>query len=317
MRYSRLMAWFSVLLLLAVALAGCAPRVGAGETAASAGPDDVVVDLPSIALDVAEDGSLSLGGINLADVVGQFGLPAAIDASQVKQLTDLGIQHIQIANLPNGLALLVNGIQVPSLGWSADTLADIGNLAPNVPALKTVLPLLTQLGVGVTLNLPVAEGVERAPLQVDAASTGAADLAAAQEEFVAGVGEPPLISIPVQYNDDGTWSVMGMTGDQWVNLTGQSFWTMLDQTPDQMAVLRDAGVASAEVSVDATGLHISVNDKPLPSVDWSGGKLASVITLLQENGMLSGLPVPVELIEQFLPIITSSNVSIRATFPAP
>lgn len=317
MRYLRQMAWLSALLLLLLALAGCAPRVGAGETAASADPDDVVVDLPSIALDVAEDGSLSLGGVSLADVVGQFGLPASIDPSQVQQLTSLGIQHIQIANQPNGLALLVNGVQIPSLGWTAESLADVGSFAPNIPALGTVLPLLTQLGVGVTLNLPVAEGVERAPLQVPATETGAEELAAAQEEFLAGVGTPPQITVPVAYNADGSWTVGGLSSEQWVNLTGQSFWTMLDQTPDQMAVLRNAGITSAELSVDEAGLHISINDRPLPSIDWSGGKLASVITLLQENGMLGGLPIPQELLETLLPIVTSSNVNIRATFPAP
>jgi hypothetical protein len=309
------MAWLSVLLMVAVALAGCAPRVGAGETAATAGPDDVVIDLPSIALNVDADGSLSMGDVPLAEVVGQFGVNAEIDPSQVQQLVDLGIQHLQIANQPDGLALLVNGVEVPSLGWSAESLADLGTYAAIIPGIDRILPLITQLGVGVTLNLPVPEGVERAPLVVEATETGAAALAAAQEKFAETVGTIPQVTIPVTYNEDGTWTVNGVSSDVWSSLPGLDFFSQLEQTPAQMKMLMDAGIKTAEVTVDDAGLHITINDQALPSVDWSGGKLAAVITLLQANGMLSGLPVPVELIEQFLPIVTSSNINIIATFP--
>jgi len=323
MRCSRMLGWTTVLLLTLLTLAGCAPRPGAGEAASAAGPTDVVVDLPSIALDVAEDGSLSMAGIVLTDLVGSFGMPTAIalPPDLVQQLAGLGVQHIQIANQPDGLALLINGIEIPSIGWNSESLASVGALAGGMPALSGLLPILTQLGVGVTLNLPVAEGVERAPLAVSASATGAEQLAAAQQEFLAGVGTPPAITIPVIYNSDGTWTVAGLNGDQWIALTGQTFWSGFNLTPEQAQGAAAAGIKTFDVNIDADGLHLVLNDSPLPSFDWSGGKLASLIALLEQNGMLSSLPIPADqldaLLETLLPIVTSSNVNIRATFPAP
>ncbi len=317
MRYTRTFACLSALLLILVALAGCAPRVGAGETSRAAGPDDLVVDLPSIALDVAEDGSLSLAGIPLADLAGSLGVPAdlALPANLLGPLTSAGVQHLQIVNQPDGLALLVNGIEIPSLGWSGDALAGIGNLMPDQPALARLLPLLTQLGVGVTLNLPVAEGVERAPLTVAATETGAAALAAAQESFVGAVGTVPQITVPILYNSDGTWSMGGISGDELVNLTGQAFWSELNLTPANIQAAAAAGIKTFDLSMDADGVHIAINDAPLPSIDWSDGKLASVLTLLEQNGMLSALPIPRELLDQLLPMLTSADINLHAVMP--
>lgn len=317
MRYSRTIAWLSALLLIMVVLAGCAPRVGAGDTARAAGPDDLVVDLPSIALDVAEDGSLSLAGVPLSELGASLGLPAdlALPANLLGPLTGAGVQHLQIVNQPDGLALLVNGIEIPSLGWTAESLAGMGNLMPDQPALSRLLPLLTQLGVGVTLNLPVAEGAERAPLTVDATETGAADLAAAQEEFITTVGTAPQITIPITYNRDGTWTMGGVSGDQWVNLTGQSFWTELNLTPENISAAMAAGIKDFDLNIDADGVHIAINNAALPSIDWSGGKLASVLTLLEDNGMLSALPIPREMLDQLLPILTSADINLHAIMP--
>jgi hypothetical protein len=312
---------FLVLLTMLALLAGCAPRPGAGETAAAAGPEDVVIDLPSIALDVAEDGSVSLGGINIADLAGSLGMPLElpITADQVAMLTALGIQHIQIANAPTGLALIVNGQAMPSLAWTKDELSNVAQFAPQIPALGELLPILTQLGIGVTLNLPVAEGVERAPLAVSVEESAAAALAASQDQFVESIGELPTISIPVNYADDGSFTIAGMTGDAWAQLTGQDFLGVLTQQPENIDAMQSRGIENVSVKIDPNGLRILLDDQPLPYVDLSGGKLASVIELARSTGALNipGLdPAMLDtILTNFLPILTSANIDFTLRFP--
>jgi hypothetical protein len=318
-----MMVLLSALLLLAAVLTGCAPRIGAGEAAAVAGPDDVVIDLPSIAIDVADDGSISLAGIALGDLTGSLGAPIdlAIPADLLQQLTGLGVQHLQIANQVNGLGVYINGLEIPSIAWTPDSLATLGSLTGDQPALGRLLPLLTNLGVGVTLNLPVPAGAERMPLAVATEASGADELENAQQSFLAGVQNPPQITIPVKYNADGSWTVAGVSGDQWIAITGQDFWENFNLTPEQVSGAMAAGIQNFELQVDSQGVSLMINDNKLPYVDWSGGKLASVIDLLQQAGMLDSLPIESgmlqTLLDTLLPIVTSSDVSIVATFPAP
>lgn len=310
------------LLLMILLLAGCAPRPGAGATAAAAGPQDVVIDLPSLALDVADDGSVSLGGVNLSELAAGFGMPLElpITADQVAMLTGLGIQHIQVANEPNGLALLINGQALPSLAWSKDELANIAQFAPQIPALGELLPILTQLGVGVTLNLPVADGVTRAPLAVSAEASAAAALASSQDQFAASIGELPTITVPVTYADDGTYTIAGMTGDAWASLTGLDFFASLTQRPEQIDFMQSRGLERVDVKLDPDGLRIVIDDAALPYVDLSDGKLASVIELAKSTGALNipGLDAGMldTILSQFLPIITSTNLDLSLRFPA-
>lgn len=310
-----------LLTVLALALAGCAPRPGAGETLAAAAENDVVVDLPSIALDVSEDGSVSLGGVNISELAGGFGVPLElpITSDQVKMLTGLGIQHIQVANQPSGLALLINGQAVPSLAWTKDELTNVADLVPTMPQLAELLPILTQLGVGVTLNLPVAEGATRAPLMASAEGSAAADLAANQAAFVESVGELPRITLPVVYDAEGNFTIAGLTGEAWTNITGQSFFESLKQTPAQIAWAQNNGLQTLDVQIDPNGLRITANEEPLPYIDLSGGKLASIIDLAKSTGALNipGLDEATldTLLNQFLPILTSATVDLSFRFP--
>jgi hypothetical protein len=321
MQNKRIVVWFSLLAVLLLMLAGCAPRPGAGETAAAAPADAVVVDLPSIALDVASDGSLSMAGIPLAELGGALGVPleaAALPADAVAQLAGLGVQHIQVVNAPNGLMIYLNGQAIPSIGWTAELLGNAAGLAP-MPALAQVLPILTQLGIGVTLRLPVAEGAEAIPLQVSSEGSSATRLAEAQDAYVSSVGTPPMITIPVYYAADGTWTVAGLSGEDWQAATGQDFWKMLNLRDRDIKGALGLGIKEFGVRIDPNGLGFSVNGTQLPYIDWQGGKLASVVEIASQAGLLDSAGIDPQmlqtLLDTFLPIVTASNVNITAHFP--
>ncbi len=323
MQYRRTLALVSLLLIVLLALAGCAPRAGAGESAAAAGPDQLVVDLPAIAIDVAEDGSISLAGSTVEEIVAGFGVELPfplnfIEPSTVQQLVDANIQHLQLVTQPDGLRILVNGQEIPSIGYSGEELASLTGLAGDQPALQKLIPLLTQLGVGVTLRLPVAEGVDPIPLQVE--GVNATRLVESQQAFLEEAGSTPTISIPLVYNEDGSFTLgsTGVSSDDLIGLTGQSMWGMLLQRPEQIQWAMENDIETMSILIDADGLRLSIDGTRLPGIDWSEGRLTSGLQVLAESGLVD-LPIDAAtlqgFVDSYLPMLTASNLSIVATFP--
>lgn len=319
----RLAIWMTMLLVAAVVMTGCAPRPGAGETAAGAAADMPAVDLPSLAIDVAADGTATVGGIPLAALAGSLGIPGLeslpITADQVAMLTAANVQHIQLNNKQNGMKILVNGQEIPSLGWDKDILQNTAGLVGQVPGLEQLLPLVTNFGFGVTLRFPLKEGATPAPLEVSGADTAAAKYAETQKQFVDSVGAPPTVNIPVQYNADGTWTVAGIESAEWVAITGQDIFRQLNSSEGKIRAAVNGGLKGVDIQSDPNGLHIVINGNALPYIDWSDGKLASAIDIAKQSGLLAGLGVDPEtltmLLDTWLPMVTATNVNLKVSMP--
>ena len=106
------------LLLIAtmVVIAGCAQRGGAGEIAAMADDNDIVIDMPALVLEFGEDGKANMAGVPLADLAGDALEQLAIPADQIGFMMSSNIQHVQINNRVSGLQVLVNGGANPLFG---------------------------------------------------------------------------------------------------------------------------------------------------------------------------------------------------------
>jgi len=324
--------------LLAIAalllLAGCASRVGAGAVAAASGDSaKLVIDLPALVLDVDEDGQISMGGVPLAELDDAFSPGLAdnlpIDAEFVKKMMDANIQHIQISPDGDSMTILINGLEMPTIAYDADSLAAAGVLLDTVggqEGLEEVLPILAQVGLGITLNFPVAEGAEPIPMVVENNEV-AATAVAEQEGFLKQVGKAPKITLPITYNDDGTWRLSGLGGLALSKLTdGALPPDILVLQPDVIADIKAAGITSMTISTDQDGVHIAVNGEALPTLDWSDGKGANAVAIATALGLIGpGEDAgPVEkmkaeainkLIEQVLPIIQASEFTLDITFP--
>ena len=322
--------WISLLLVVGLVLAGCGARSGAGETAAAFKDGTLVVDVPSLVVDYDADGNPSVGSTPLSSL--QSVLPAdvvkllTLDKGVIDTMTGANIQHIQISNVPGGVRILVNGQAVPSLAWDGEALTNAtelaGALGPALPAsLKGLLPVLTNLGAGVALRFPPAQGAETIPLVVPADQSKAATAQAAQQEFMKQAGTAPEIRIPVTYSADGSWTVQGMTDSEWQALTGVPFGALrLD--PELLKSAAAAGITNAVVSTDPQGIHIDLNGKKLPYIAWGSGEINQALELAEQTGALSGLPGGmdadsfVKLVETLLPALQSSNVTIQVAFPS-
>jgi hypothetical protein len=321
------MVLVSLIMAVLVLLVGCAPRATSGQIAAAADESQIAVDLPALVLDVQSDGSMNVGGQPLTQLGGGLGAGLAgfvIPADMVASMTSFNIQHIQIDNTPEGLLILVNGQAIPSLAWDGEKLVAtaevLDTLGAGVALLDRVLPLLTNLGIGVIMRFPLAEGEEALPLVAPDSEAAAAALAA-QEEFLAMVGAPPVIHLTIAYAEDGTWSIAGMDQADWGSIIGVPL-EMLNQTPETIAGISDAGITEIGLATNADGIFISINGKTLPYLTWADGRINHLISLAEETGLLAmavgdtaDMAGLIDYIESVLPAVQATDVSVRITFP--
>ncbi|MCC6455286.1 MAG: hypothetical protein IT328_10115 [Caldilineaceae bacterium] len=326
-RGNRSMVLVSLFMAALVLLVGCAPRATSGAVAASADESQVVVDLPALVLDVQPDGSISVGGQPLTELGGGLGASlaaASVPADMVDLITAYNIQHIQIDNTAEGLLILVNGQAIPSLAWDGEKLVAtaevLDTFGAGVALLDRVLPLLTNLGVGVIIRFPLAAGEEPLPL-VSLDDEAATRSMAAQQEFLAAVGTPPTFQLTVEYAADGTWTVADLASAEWSQLV-PGVMEMLTLTPGTVQSMSAAGISEIGLATNSDGIFISINGKTLPYITWADGRVNHLLTLAEQTGLLSqvigdspDMAALLDTVEGLLPAVQASDVSLRVTFP--
>lgn len=326
-RSGRSMVLVSLLMVVLVLMAGCAPRATSGETAAAADESDVVVDLPALVLDVQPEGNITVGGQALTELGGGLGDSLAslnVPKETVDLLSTYNIQHIQIDNTPEGLLILVNGQPIPSLAWDGEKLVAtvdvLEQFGPGVPFLAKVLPLITNLGIGVIVRFPVAEGEEALPME-GTDSEAATAARAAQEEFLAAVETPPVVHATVAYNADGTWTLGDMAGADWSAIAPGAL-DMLTMQPATIQAMTNAGIHEIGLSTNADGIFISINGQTLPYITWADGRIYHLLELAEQSGMLAdmtgGDPNVSQIltaVESVLPAVQATDINLRVTFP--
>lgn len=329
MHRKRVTLWVTLLTVVGLTLAGCAPRATGGQTAALPSADQLAVDLPALVIDFDDAGQPSVGNVPLSQLGGMI-MPGVLDsivlpADTVAFLTESNIQHIQIDNSPNGLLILVNGEPIPSIKWDGEILTataeTLSQLGMGVPALEKLLPLVNHLGIGVIAHFPVPEGVAAVPTYVES-SPRAAEARAAQEDFLANVGEAPRIVLPVIYDADGGWRVGDLSDAEWVALTGLP-WDALRLQSGVIQGLMAANISEIAIETDAAGIHIGINGRQLPYIGWADGEIQHVLDLAGQMGLWntladSGMNMGeiVTMVEQLLPVVQSAETSINVYFPS-
>jgi hypothetical protein len=280
-----------------------------------------------LVLDVQPDGSISVGGQALTELGGSLGADlstVALTPDMVDLLTAYGIQHIQIDNTPEGILILINGQAIPSLAWDGEKLVATGEVletfGAGVALLDRVLPLLTQLGIGVIIRFPLAEGEEALPM-VAPPSEAAARALEAQQDFLAAVGTPPTFQLTIAYGPDGTWSIADVAQAEWSELLPVPP-DMLNLSPELIQSLSAAGIDEIGLATNPDGIFISINGKTLPYITWADGRVSQLLTLAEETGLLAqvlgddpNMAAIMDTVESLLPAVQASNVNLRVTFP--
>ena len=342
----RLTLWAALLLVAALIFSGCTPRTGAGSVVVR-DPDQFYVDLPAIVIDYASDGTASIGGLSHMDIgnvekpggielppepgvrlgLAMFWYTLSLDPIWIQYFTAANIQHFQVNNNADGVFLLVNGRQIPSLVWEEGSLvatADAVNaLGLGVPVLNKVLPLVQKLGMGFVLRFPVAEGVEFIPLTGQEDSEETIRAREAQAQMLSFFGIPPAIDLPIIYHADGSWTLAELSDTEWSFLTLVPFYA-LRLPPSVISNLTDAGVTTVILKTDQEGIHIGVNEVSLPYISWGSGEVQNVLALVKQSGLLEPLAsiMPggdvyqvLDLFESILPLLQMTNANITVYLP--
>ncbi len=326
---NRLALWATLLMVVALVLSGCAPRLGAGSAAALAeDPTELVIDLPALVVDIQMDGSPSIGNVPVAQLGQLAGVDLStlrVDPATVKWMVDSNIQHIQVDNTANELLVLVNGQPIPSLKYDgADTLVTTADVLSQfglaIPMAEKVLPIVQKLGVAVIVRFPVQPGVAVIPFVVEDPETAMA-AKQAQEEFLAAVGAPPRVNLPLWFNEDGSWTLGGLTADEWQALTGVPFSSFrLD--PNAVQNLAAMGIETLVVSTDQEGIHIAINGKQMPTLDWSDGKALHMLNVADQLGLWDMVAPGMDMgevlatVRELLPALQTADVDLVLHLPS-
>ena len=334
MQQSRLTLWATILMAAILVVAGCAPRAGGGETIALPGAENMAVDLPAVLIDFDQSGQPLVGNVPLTQLGAQFA-PGVLDGMAlppevVQYMVDSNIQHLQISNGPEGLILLINGRSLPSLRWNGEILEDTAGvidllgaeLGAGVTVVEKLLPLIAHIGIGVIVRFPVAEGVAQIPLYSTEEPAAALAAKQVQDQFLAAVDAPPTITVPVFYDAQGSWRVGDLTDAEWINLTGLPIFDSFRMQPAAVNQLMQQGISQLSISTDASGIHVSINEHSLPYIGWADGELNNMLDLADQMGLWNTLADQnmntgeiVAMVEQLLPIVQASQVTITAHFP--
>jgi len=135
-----------------------------------------------------------------------------LDPFLVNWMTNANIQHIEMRQTGDKLALLVNGKPMPHLAWDDKALTQAMDLAAlflpgseNLfTTIKKFLPLVSRLGVDVTLRFPLQKGATAIPLADP--SVALAPLNPSKDP--ASI----ILKFEVKYDDQGVPSVLGLSG---------------------------------------------------------------------------------------------------------
>ncbi len=334
-RFSSFMRWYYLRSFLVYCIGGsllllftgCGPRVGAGEMAAQLRDSPLVVDLPALYVDYDRVGRAFIGTVPVTALGDAFGADLALlnlDAAQMQMISAASIHHLQMTNTPTHLRLLVNGRTLPALRWTPESLANVGTtlqqLAPGLEAVAALLPVVVEIGGGVVLRFPVADGV--APVPVALLETDGAAINAAQAAYLRVIGAPPQIVIDVFYRDDGTWTVDDLDGATWRAALPLP-WERLTLQPAQIQSLRAGGVNTIVLRTNREGIFVQINEQQLPHLSWGDGELNNVVVLASEGGLfrqlLGDTPTAASLattLEQLLPMLQVTELELRVHFAA-
>lgn len=278
-----------VALLVSLILAAC----GGGSTGKT------WFNLPSAKVRIQPDGAMRVWGLN----VGYFPQPALI-----QQLQGANIQQLEVRIGYNGIHVYANGEDLPYVKWdeaSVQTLQEVLPQLPGVPNATTIasaLPWLRTIGLGVILDLPLADGQSELDIpRWRGESTIAADAAA----------EPTLGPITIgslAFDPQGQAVIEGVPAATLEQALGMALPSLDANT---LSILQGLGAQAVTVKVHGNGIDLSLNDRPLPGIAWDQPRLN---TLLANVPAFVSDPAMVNTLNQVVPLLNGADVTLAVSF---
>ena len=279
-----------VALLVSLILAAC----GGGSTGKT------WFNLPSAKVRIQPDGAMRVWGFN----VGNFPQPALI-----QQLQAANIQQLEVRIGYNGIHVFTNGESLPYVAWneaSVQTLQEILPKLPQVPNGSTiagVLPWLRTIGLGVLLDVPLAEGQSALDIPRWRGETSITADAAAEPTL------GPITIGSLTFDPQGQAIIEGVPVATLEQVLGMALPLTLDS--GIMGLLQSLGADVAQIKVHGNGIDLSMSDSPLPGIAWDQPRLN---TLLATVPAFVADPALVDTLNQVVPLLNGADVTVAVSF---
>ncbi|MXZ22397.1 MAG: hypothetical protein F4Y84_17675 [Caldilineaceae bacterium SB0665_bin_25] len=196
----------------------------------------------SLAFDA--DGQASFEGIPLAEIEQALGasLGVALPPMALQILSAVGAEQFSLATQPNGIDLALDGTPLPSLAYDSERLE---NLMPILGAFVD-----ESMGGMIGAVVPKLQGAD---LDIIVSFTGEP------------AAETQLPTIPVSVGDDGSLGAWGIPLG-----TGPLL------PADILDILGATNAQRLDLSIQADGLYLALNQEPLPSILWTDTSLDTI-----------------------------------------
>jgi hypothetical protein len=305
-----------VVVLTGLVLASCGPAIMPAAAPQTESGETFVVALPRIVITFDEQGNPGVEGVALEEIARSLGMP--LDLSQYRidpfypaWMEAANIQHIELRQTGDGIALLVNGALMPSLSFQDGSLQRISEVAPllgqNGPAIGQLLekfaPLVQRLGLAVALKFPMQDGAQ--PIDFAPADTKVAALAPSNEPPAA------VAKFEIKYDEQGVPSILGISARDLLALGVNANVALAPAVLQQMQA---NNVQHMQLSSRSNGLYMYVNGNPLPAIAWDSSSLNNAIQVYEQ--MNPGVPQQIlDLVKTFVPMLSRTDMSIMVHFP--
>lgn len=314
-----LLIWLLVALLL---LSACAAPPSTADKAAekvanyAESTNRFALQLPPVYVQYDNDGVLSMAGVTTTQLYQWTGVDMRglnLQPWVVQRFVEANIQYVAVVEGAEGLGLYVNGKPLPYIAWDAESLSNLGSFLPalGVPYGKLIgklLPLLRYTRLAVVVQFPIKPGAEYIPVQ-------APDLSAAARARTSQTEEPvAIVRLDLSYDTEGMPSFMGLDASMMRALGIDP--TPLALSPDLVRTLMEANIQHVHFVNRPDGIHIYVNNKPLPYLAWDDEHVQTALEVYASVSGLQNSPV-LRLLAQVLPMIRQSDVDLLLRFPVP
>lgn len=315
-------AFTLVIVLVAIVLAGCAPASPSVDKAASElaayaeSSSRFALKLPRVYVQYDNNGVLGVAGITTNDLYRWFGVDLRMMNLQpwvVQALVRANVQHIEITESADGLAIYVNGEPLPYIAWDSESLANLGQVLPafGVPYGEIVgklLPLIRFTQMSLVVQFPVAPGAEFIPFR----DPDAPPVVAARAEMVEK--PPAVVRLEIAYDEEGMPSILGIDARTLLALGVDVRPLALNK--GLIRSLMQANIQHVHFVNRPDGIYIFVNNKPLPYLAWDDAHVNTALDLYARMSGLGNSPV-LRLLTQILPMMRASDIDVLLRFPVP
>ncbi len=252
-------------------------------------------NLPAIAVRVQPDGTAKIWGFNLGAVI--------LQPAQLQQFQAAGIQQLLVRIGYNGIHLYVNGQDLPYVSWDQTQTANLQEVirvmpgVPNASMIANLLPWLRTFGLGVLLDLPLAQGATAANIPWWSGETSVTP------ETPAETTVGPMTLAGVAFDEQGNMSIQG--------IPLSAFGVGFQLPPNVLAIVQALGIESFTLKTQPNGIDLMLDEDAIPGIAYDTARLNTLLTVAEA---FVGDPATVAMLENVVAILPGADVTVAVSF---